>query len=79
MDYDVLPPVTENISGNVVGQYDPLTGCRWSVSCPGLITHGIYANSCNNCSNLRKHLSAQLSRYETKVKNKLTLPTLGVW
>ena len=24
MDYDVLPPVTKNISGSVVGQYDPL-------------------------------------------------------
>lgn len=33
-----------------------------------MITHGIYANSCNNCSNLRKHLSAQLSRLNKSEK-----------
>ncbi|CAB4033094.1 Hypothetical predicted protein [Paramuricea clavata] len=68
MDYNVLPPVTKNISGSVVGQYDPLTGCRRSVSCPVLITHGIYAKSCNHCSNLRKHISAQLSRLNKSEK-----------
>ena len=33
-----------------------------------MITHGIYAKSCNHCSNLRKHLSAQLSRLNKSEK-----------
>jgi hypothetical protein len=33
-----------------------------------LITHGIYAKSCNHCSNLCKHLSAQLSRLNKSEK-----------
>ena len=67
-DYDVLPQFTKDISGKVVGQCDPLSSCRRSVSCTGVVNKGIFSKVCDHCNQLRKHLSAQRSRLNNNNK-----------